>query len=181
MGDTFKFWLTANFGIILTIIVFPISALVLYTGDAIEQSGGNYWEYLAAVAAFALFVAFPGKKVVDSFSIYLLLLFFGLAGLFALTCIEHDVPDNITIDIVLKSGYFIFGCVCLVVSWVVSGLLMPFVSANIDEIVSRSMRFRNSNVDLFEFKWKYLIALFLDISRAIFGNVAMLVFIIKLS
>ena len=61
----------------------------------------------------------------------------------------------------------------------VSGILMPFVSANIDEIVSRCMRYRNSNVDLFEFKWKYMIALFLDISRAVFGNAVILGFVIS--
>ena len=41
------------------------------------------------------------------------------------------------------------------------------------------MRYRNSKVDLFEFKWKYMIALFLDISRAVFGNVVILGFVIS--
>lgn len=82
-------------------------------------------------------------------------------------------------SVILKSGFFIYCCVCLVGSWVVSGILMPFVSANIDEVVSRCMRYRNSKVDLFEFKWKYMIALFLDISRAVFGNVVILGFVIS--
>lgn len=173
MGDTFKFWLVANFGIILTVISMSVSAVL-----AFAIGGSEFWgDVSSLVVAFvlvALFLAFPGKGISDSLGFYTVVIF--LLGVLLSGAAVNEFND---FSVILKSGFFIYCCVCLVGSWVVSGILMPFVNANIDEIVSRCMRYRNSNVDLFEFKWKYMIALFLDISRAVFGNAVILGFVIS--
>ena len=141
---------------------------------AFAIGGTKFWgDASSLVPVFvvtAFFVACPGKKISESLSIYTVLICF-LTG--------ASVNEFDDFSVILKSWFFIYCCVCLVGSWVVSGILMPFVSANIDEIVSRCMRYRNINVDLFEFKWKYMIALFLDISRAVFGNAVIFGFVIS--
>lgn len=174
MSDTFKFWLVANFGIILTIILMSVSAVLAFTIGGTEFYGDDVSGLVVVFVLAAFFMAFPGKTVGDSLTFYILVIFFLTVFLSGTSVNEFD-----DFSVIVKSGFFIYCCVCLVGSWVVSGILMPFVSANIDEIVSRCMRYRNSNVDLFEFKWKYMIALFLDISRAVFGNAVILGFVIS--
>lgn len=173
MSDTFKFWLAANFGIILTVISMSVSAALAFAIGGTEFWGDASSLVLVFVLT-ALFVAFPGKKISDSLGFYTIVICF--LSVFLSGASANDFDD---FSVIFKSGFFIYCCVCLVGSWVISGILMPFVSANIDEIVSRCMRYRNSNVDLFEFKWKYMIALFLDISRAVFGNAVIFGFVIS--
>lgn len=173
MSDTFKFWLVANFGLILTVISMSVSAVLAFVIGGTEVRV-NVYGLVVAFVLIALLLAFPGKKISDSLGFYTVVIFFLTVFLSGTSVNEFD-----DFSVILKSGFFIYCCVCLVASWVISGILMPFVSANIDEIVSRCMRYRNSNVDLFEFKWKYMIALFLDISRAVFGNAVILGFVIS--
>lgn len=173
MSDTFKFWLVANFGIILTVISMSVSSVLAFAIGRTEF-WGDASSLVVVFVLTAFFVAFPGKKISDSLGFYTVVICFLSVLLSGASVNEFD-----DFSIIFKSGFFIYCCVCLVGSWVVAGILMPFVSANIDEIVSRCMRYRNSNVDLFEFKWKYMIALFLDISRAVFGNAVIFGFVIS--
>lgn len=173
MSDTFKFWLVANLGIILTVISMSVSAILAYVIGGSEFFG----DLSALVVTFvliALFVAFPGKTIGDSLGLYCIVV------LLSIVLSGASINGFDDFSLIFKSTFFTYCCVCLVLSWGVSGILMRFVSANIEEIVSRSMRYRNSNVDLFVFKWKYLIALYLDISRAVFGNAVVLGFIISI-
>ena len=157
----------------MTVISMSVSTALTFAIGG-NEIWGDASSLVVVFVLIAFFLAFPGKKIGDSLGFYTVVIFF-LTGFLSGTAV-NEFDD---FSVILKSGFFIYCCVCLVGSWVVSGILMPFVSANIDEIVSRCMRYRNSNVDLFEFKWKYMTALFLDISRAVFGNAVVLGFIIS--
>ena len=96
--------------------------------------GTEFWgDASSLVVVFVLtafFVAFPGKKISDSLGFYTVVICFITVFLSGASVNEFD-----DFSVILKSGFFIYCCVCLVGSWVVSGILMPFVSANIDEVV----------------------------------------------
>ena len=172
MGNTFKFWLIANINTILTVIIVIMIAIRFFTDYDVGGDFTFYHRFLLLLLVIGCpLTGIPSKKVSEAFVNYLLSL--AVAIILAITLVLVKLPSDTLAGLsgaemsgVLADSLVYTGIV-VAVSWLPAGLLMPFVNSNINEIVSRSMRFRNSNVDLFEFKWKYLISIFMDISRAL--------------
>ena len=70
MGNTFKFWLVANFGIILTIILMAVSAVLAFAIGGAEFYGDDVSGLVVVFVIVAFFMAFPGKTVGDSLTFY---------------------------------------------------------------------------------------------------------------
>lgn len=171
MRNTFKFWLIANFNTILAVIVVIMMAIRFI----ISFNGGDmlpYHRFLLVLFVIGCpLMGFPSKKVSGALVSYII----GVAAVVMVAVVlmlvkmsTGNIAGTGDADMTpMLADSLVYAGIVVAVSWFPAGLLMPFVNSNINEIVSRAMRFRNSNVDLFEFKWKYLIAIFMDISRAL--------------
>ena len=65
------------------------------------------------------------------------------------------------------------------IATVIGGWMAAYTRANISEVLSRRMLYRNSNVSLFEYAWKYTLDRFCNIAVAIVTCIIWIVVMIK--
>lgn len=171
---TFKCWLIANFEI-FSFVLTAIIASIIYFGflgsktveAETDQETSDSLAILFAVL-FAYFVIFinPTNKNGVSFFKYIVT----LGGLILLTWgvkskgwIMSD-PKEVQ---AIFSRYITYLWIVFSIATVLSGWLAHYTYVNIREVVSRRMLWRNSNVSLFDFSWKYTLDRFCGITISI--------------
>ena len=180
--STFKCWLVANFEIALfwlTMIVGGIFFLIFANPKA------EIFEKYAHILIFgSLFVwAFTTPTTSSAFQYGK---YFVMVGAFILLWwgfkegIKEAPPETFVekmLGLVLTGGGWVF----FAITSAISGWLAHFTYRNIDEVLSRRMLYRNSNVSLFEYTWKYVLDRFCNISFSIVTCTVWLAVIIIIS
>jgi hypothetical protein len=154
MESTSKCWLIANFEIVAYVLTLIVSILLLLLGRLFGlmdfEKVGEVIGYSALIAAL---LSLPTKRGVFQYGRYVLLLLPGI-GMFMGT---GEAPVWVII---------LYWTVLVIVS-IISGVIAAYAYDNIDEVVSRRMLYRNSNVSLFEFTWRYTLDRFCSIAVSI--------------
>jgi hypothetical protein len=144
MGATFKSWLIANFEITFGGLIIIITGI--YTCLAVENSQLQdvFIVYLGLSVVFVAFIV-PTQNGAIGIGKYILLILFGIL----VQCFSKE-PEH---AIVLKMLPYYWGL--LAISSVIGAFIARYAYTHFDEVVSRRMLWRNSNVDLFDIRWRY--------------------------
>ncbi len=135
IGNTAKYWILANTNYLL-MGIYLILLEVTFIVDRFRPDGMDLSLMLSAFLAFAGF-SFKDKSVLVNIPI----------ALFGCVCVISLGYQALNMALLLS---FVSGAV-------LSIPIAQFANKNFDEIVSRKMRWRSSNVVLFEERWKYII------------------------
>ena len=140
LGTTEKYWAIANFNIVLIGVFAILFGIVLLITSITKDE------------KIAIAVCLPGFVAVGSISFKdKSFIFNALLEIFIAYCLITA----------FSQGGYIYPIVAMLVSYacglIVAVPLAKCTEANFSEIVSRRMRWRNSNVDLFDMKMKYVI------------------------
>jgi hypothetical protein len=162
MGNTFKFWLVANFGVIITVIATIIAVVVALGIESSEETTkGELVLRISFITYFCtMLMCFPLKKMSEIFGRYFFMIGVGIM----VVCFKEDFA----IDPALSK----FPTICWITlscATVIATLIAIFVYRNFEEVVSRRMLYRNSAVEMFDSRLKYTLGQFMNISSAIFG------------
>lgn len=138
MNTTAKYWLVANSNFILIGLWLLVFLMVGIIEELFPSAN------VAIPAAAGLFLSAPAFSFKDKSVIFNLviaaLLYIALGSM------------------ILKAGY-VYPVITMVLSlatgFILSAPIAKFTNVNFDEIVSRRMRWRSSNVDLFEMRWRF--------------------------
>lgn len=190
--NTFKSWLVANVEvilIILTVLFLVFSALFAYSHFK-QTSNDGYFLMLVFLAFFVFVLCTVCVFCIKHgfFSLVVLFIFIGLPILIDVLDLEGpsteatvqetvDVQtppaEKTDVDLMLDGALerirwtwfiwaaipaFLFGLVCAI-----------YANRNFDDVVSRRFLFRNSNVSVFEVRWKYTFNRFYAGYMAIFA------------
>jgi lipid-A-disaccharide synthase-like uncharacterized protein len=161
---TFKYWLIANFEIIIgvvTILVNIILWLCTYDEERPKEMSANLTGWMFFSLTAVVFYSSPTESCSVSLFKYIVLLLLSILILLIHIYIEKDDPSQIPLSIIVW-GWFIF-----VAGTVIGIRYAIFTKRNIDQIVSRRMLYRNSSVQLFEITWKYTLDRFACIASSI--------------
>jgi hypothetical protein len=161
MIDTFKSWLIANFEITVGGLIIAITGI--YTCMSVESSQLRdvFIIYLGLSAVFVIFIV-PTTNGVVGMGKYILLIVCG-----ALAQYFSEEPKH---AIILKMLPYYWGL--LLICSIIGVFIARYVYLHFDEVVSRRMLWRNSNVELFDIEWKYVLDRFSGIvCTLMFGTV----------
>ena len=171
MNSTFKCWLIANFEIVffwLTTILGVLFFLVFSDKNFENFENKNSYDFMKVVLMYGIFVFVfntPTKNGAFQYGKYIVLL--GLAIIFIFYSEAPESQFNIE-DKETFNRFFLwpFGALFVTASGI-SGWLSYYTYKNIYEVLSRRMLYRNSNVSLFEYTWKYTLDRFCNITVSI--------------
>jgi len=122
------------------------------------------WKMFAIFCIFPAFFCLPTKSVGFEYSRYFLL----LGGVFLVMLMAKDPDFEAKTEHVETMRYFIkLFWILFAIATVIATWLAIYTYNNIDEVRSRRMLYRNSNVSLFEHAWKYTLDRFCNITVAI--------------
>lgn len=159
MNDApFKSWIIANFDTLANVLI----AAIWLIGSLIQapSQGTNEDDILGGYWLLQLFVSFLisiicgclSETSAIGFMSDLIRLLVSIAGVaFFIFCMYMDDTG--------RNLYYYSLLTAALIATVVGGLTAivcaRFAYVNFEEVVSRRMRYRNSNVDLFDVRWKY--------------------------
>ncbi len=135
IGNTAKYWILANTNYLL-IAIYMILSGAAFIADGFHPGCMDLSLFLTICPALAGF-SFRDKSVLVNI----------LIALFGGVYVMSFGDDALTLILLVS---FVSGAV-------LSIPIARFANRNFDEIVSRRMRWRSSNVVLFEERWKYVI------------------------
>ena len=180
MNTTFKCWLIANFEIVFLILMGIAAAIFLFIFadfskvDALSEALSEEerkWIFLGPFFLIAL--NSPTKSGGFQFGKYFVLL--GAAIVITLITKQSELAaDYENLKPLVRWFWIVFPFATVISIWLAS-----FTRANISEVLSRRMLYRNSNVSLFEYTWKYVLDRFCNISFAIISCTIGFVVMIK--
>jgi hypothetical protein len=160
MGATFKCWLIANFEIVMFFLFFIILGSLFMFYDIDEE----IWGYMICFALISFVCTCPTNKGVFQFGRYFLILIFGI-----LITVGSHQSDQIIEEVKTETSHL-----ALRIFWInfaIASIIAIFPAIytyhHMEEVVSRRMLYRNSNVSLFEFSWKYTLDRFCNITVSI--------------
>lgn len=176
MGSTIKYWIVANLGLIIWIVVLFIGVLNVdfgevksllheqQTNDPESQSKQIEIMFWGTTLIFGCAFCLPTKKMGSSISRYILFCFLMFYSLYfgentEANSVEMEAGKSLVIRIIW------IGFVC---SHLLALLLAVYTYRNFDEVVSRRMLYRNSAVDMFEEQMKYTICRLMDHALAFY-------------
>jgi hypothetical protein len=152
MSTTFKSWLIANFetatGIILAVIITPVFLIfIANTETPAESTNVFFWIFfLAVIIPFSLGSSPP--SLTKNIFAYLVIL--------AIFCIFPFFGDDSETG---KLLFPVWGAILSIATFtgvsVAAFFIARYANSNFDEVVSRRMLYRNSNVNLFSIEWRY--------------------------
>jgi len=162
MSSTFKYWLVANFEIfifLLTIILCPIFFFITYTivgaeiADPENVDEETIWRFGFGIIWIILMVPFtlPTKNAGTDGLRYILMFIIVFFFMWWTTQPECDEAHSEILGHIFKW----FWKIVLPAATVIGVWIARYTFRNFDEVVSRRMLYRNSNVSLFELRWKY--------------------------
>ena len=149
---TFYCWLIANFELIMYIFLLILSAIILF-GFSDKDNTLNIFMYLAVLMGI---LSLPTKKGVFQFGKYLLIVGFGIM------MNDPKYDNNEFMSIFIPKFWIVF-----IITSIISAFIAVYTYMNIDEVLSRRMLYRNSNVSIFEYSWLYTLDRFCSISISI--------------
>lgn len=159
MNKTAKYWLVANsncllIGFWLLILLMLILIVILFPGINIAVSG-----FVVSLVFSAPAFSFKDKGIVFNVVIgawlYIALIYMALTAGYVYPVIAMLLS--------------------LAVGFILSIPIAKFTKDNFDEIVSRRMRWRSSNVDLFDMQWKFTLNRYIVFA---FGIAAIVLFLL---
>lgn len=163
MNDTpFKSWIIANFdtlaGILIAAIWLIVSLIKAPSQGNDTDDVGGYW----VLQLFVIFIisACLSATSARGFIADLIRLLVSIAGVaFFIFCIYMDDTA--------RNLYYYPLLTAALVATVVGGLTAivcaRYAYINFEDVVSRRIRYRNSNVDLFDIRWKYTFNRFVSV------------------
>lgn len=162
MGVTFRCWLIANFEIVMYVFSLIITA-ILFFGiidlDKAEAVAAIFKAYVG-FAMFAGMMSLPSKKSTFQFGKYV---FFVIIAIIVTISVRRELATvDETMRLMIKLLWIVF-----IIATVISAVIAVYTYKNIDEVLSRRMLYRNSNVGIFEYSWKYALDRFCNISLSI--------------
>jgi len=134
MTATAKSWLIANIGMIFTCIILVVCFIC---GRKCGYNEDQFIELIAYIVVGVL--ALEGLSKYSIGSIALLVLAVLAAG---------AMPE-------IDKSLFVPYLIALLCGCLVAAPILRFTRNHFDEVVSRRMRWKSSNVDMFDAKWKY--------------------------
>jgi len=166
----------ANFEIALGTLTLIIGGILIFSAlDVkifIEKTGKTGLEFLFLLCIPIAFT-FPTKNVGFQYSKYFVLLCIVFLILWIAKHEGFAEYDKKYFNICITAFWIVFA-----IANVISGWLAYYAYNNVDEILSRCMLYRNSNVSLFEYTWKYTLDRFFNIAVSITLCVSWLVGVI---
>jgi hypothetical protein len=172
-SNTFKCWLIANFEIAMILLTFIIGSIIFWGFGGIKKEGALD----VYVSVFGLLLlTIPTKRGVLQFGKYILM----LVGIILLM---WGIREGWITDVLWQEKF------SLIITWfwiifsvatVMSCYLAYYTFVNVNEVVSRRMIWRNSNVSLFEYTWLYTLDRFCNITVSIVTCTIGLILIIKI-
>lgn len=173
MGNTIKYWVVANLGVVIWLVILFIGLLDVDLGDIFGQKISDLEEPKRLKLQFWFMTlwlggmcCWPTKRMMESVFRYFLL--FGVLIYVIYVELESfEVEANLVeieaVKRMIQIFWIGFGC-----SHLLALLLAVYTYQNFDEVVSRRMLYRNSAVDMFEEQLKYTICRFMDHASAFF-------------
>ncbi len=149
----FRSWTLANFEILANILICATAIIMAFVRVPSEEIADAYWvvQYYSAIPLICICCLLSETSAIGFLSDLVRLLV--CVGVIVLE-LYYFKEDAAAIH-----QYYKPALTAAIVATVAGGLLaiagMRFTYSNFDEIVSRRMRYRNSNVDLFDIQWKY--------------------------
>ena len=156
MGTTFRCWLIANFEIIMYLLLLIVSAILLFSISDLE----NAFKIFAYSAIFAGMLSFPTNRGVFQFGKYLFLVVIGI--LMTIGANDQKYASDVMVSLIINKFWTVF-----IIASVISAFIAVYTYINIDEVLSRRMLWRNSNVSIFEYSLLYTLDRFCNISLSI--------------
>lgn len=183
MGSTIKYWIVANLGLLIWILILFMGVLDVDLGEVKQLFFGQqmndpltpkqqeiiFWGVaLVGGGVFCL----PTKKMGESLSRYFIFVFlmfyvFSYASSelneIIETTLEATPAEIAVVNRMIQIVWIGFGG-----SHLLALLFAVYIYRNFDEVVSRRMLYRNSAVDMFEEQLKYTICQFMDHALAFY-------------
>ncbi|MDR0982490.1 MAG: hypothetical protein LBM07_04515 [Culturomica sp.] len=163
MGKTFRCWLIANFEIIMYVLLLIISAILLFgTLDLEIAFAFKLFVYSALIAGM---LSLPTNRGSIQFGKYLFLVGFGILMTIGVTIGAKNDPEyanSVMLSPIINKFWTVF-----IIASVISVFVAVYTYINIDEVLSRRMLWRNSNVSIFEYSLLYTLDRFCNISLSI--------------
>jgi|GEM_PF-1056541 hypothetical protein len=181
--NTFKCWLIANFEIAMpfltlligSIVVWIFGANIVAMPDNEFGTKGEVWLMFAMVVGFILLLSIPTNRGTLQFGKYILM----WGGIIYFVWFYKENPlggEALTeTQIALYEHIRMWFWIIFSVVSAISGYLAFYTFVNFDEVTSRRMLWRNSNVSLFEISMLYTLDRFCNISVSLLVNVFCLV------
>jgi hypothetical protein len=115
--------------------------------------------YSALIAAM---LSYPTNRGVFQFGKYLFLVVIGILMTIGANGAKYANDVNVDYNYILVGFWGLF-----IIASIISAIIAIYTYNNIDEVLSRRMLYRNSNVSLFEYSWLYTLDRFCNITLSI--------------
>jgi hypothetical protein len=160
MNDTTKCWVIANFEIVLFWCVGIIgTVLAIIIRLIIGSLVANAVAICMATGALLALAVIPTKEKLPGIVKYIFLIMIGV-----LLTLSEFIDMGEENPFLVLSSYWIVYWVVFIAGSLLGRAIAIYTYHNFQEVVSRRMLYRNSNVDLFEIRWKYVIDRFTNIA-----------------
>jgi NADH:ubiquinone oxidoreductase subunit len=166
---TSKSWIIANFEIVIFWFVEIIGLLVIFGYDLLIVGINGMaiiillWIFLSSIMG-ALII--PTKNQNTGIGKYIFFIIVGIIVSIVLISVLDDI-DKVGVRLSIEFG--VIGLWILFILASVFGVIIAnYAHEHFNEVVSRQILYRNSNVDIFEKKWRYVLARGCSVATSIF-------------
>ena len=151
MGNTFKSWVVAN----LEIVFIPILILIMISAGIFRELGPEKWGIIFVLSLFFVIIIFGSiKHGFASFCGWL-----AFIGFYYIVIKNEGTEDEVTESFktvgIIFSQHVHYFLVTSLISLIGGILIAIYANRNFYEVVSRRFLYRNSNVEVFNEKWRY--------------------------
>ena len=170
MASTTKCWIIANFEFFMFTLAMIAGGIIIFGFLGFSDLNAA----LIGVLGFVLFVINCQTKTETlQFGKYLLMVGGVIVWMYSVKYDPDISPeDRERFNYIMKWFWSLFGFASVVSAW-----LAYYTYKNIQEVLSRRMLWRNSNVSLYEYTWKYTLERFCNITVSIVTCLLWLIFI----
>jgi uncharacterized integral membrane protein len=171
---TLNCWLIANSELVLSFLTVIIGGIAIwvYGAEVVANpenkvtSKGHFFGLFTLMVGLAFVIGLPTNRGALQFGRYILM----LGGVIFVQCIKweskSEASDSTYLNLFLSSFWTVF-----IVASVVSLLIAIYTFINFDEVTSRRMLWRNSNVSLFDVSILYTLDRFCNTTVSIVTSV----------
>ncbi|MDR0829702.1 MAG: hypothetical protein LBN95_06285 [Prevotellaceae bacterium] len=172
--DTFKCWLIANFEIAMCLLTAIVGSIVFFVFSSFEnEKAGSIYLVMFGI----LLLTIPTKRGTLQFGKYILM----LGGVILLMWALKENKDWVAnIDRAMFSHFTVWFWWLFSIASLISAFLAYYTFVNFDEVTSRRMLWRNSNVNLFEISLLYTLDRFCNITVSIVACTGSIVLLFKI-
>lgn len=167
-NTTFRCWLIANFEIVLFWFTVIIGSLLLFITDRekfLNLSDTRQNDLISAhfvsIVILAIFNV-PTKRAAFQYGKFLVMIGVVVIIMLNMTQMDFSSYESELMNRLVAWFWIIFSIASIIGGW-----LAYYTYNNMGEVLSRRMLYRNSNVSLFEFTWKYTLDRFCNITVSI--------------